>query len=256
MKTKFLILYILLAIAFSSCRSKKKILYLQGNEEYQSKEMAANYEAIIQPDDILSIRVISQNIEAAQPFNLVPQGNSTQSNIGIGAQLNGYLVNKEGYIEFPILGSVKVAGLTRTAFIEMMKNLLNPYVSDARINLVITNFKVTVLGEVGNPGIVKIDSDRYTLLDAVAESGDLTLQALRKNILIVRDNQGVKSFTRVDITRADFVDSPFYYLKQNDIVYVEARKAKIDSGAFGSYVTTLASILGLLITTTLLIIKL
>ncbi len=121
------------------------------------------------------------------------------------------------------------------------------------INVRIINFKVTVTGEVAKPGIVTTNSQRLTLFDALAQSGDLTLYGKRDNILIVRDFQGVKSYNRVDITRADFVNSPFYYLDQNDLIYVEPRKAKIDSTAIGANIPAIISIVGFLLTTTLLL---
>jgi polysaccharide export outer membrane protein len=256
MKNKLLVLCVLFAICFTSCRSKKNVIYLQNNEQYQSNHAVPNYEAVIQPDDILNIRITSENMEAATPFNPAVVATGLSNNSDTGQQLSGYLVDKEGFIDFPILGHIKVSGYTRTDFIQIMKAKLNSYLSDATVKLVISNFKITVLGEVGKPGVIEVSSDRITFLEAMAKAGDLTLQGLRKNILIVRDNQGVKSFTRVDITRADFVDSPFYYLKQNDVVYVEARRTKIDAGAFGSYFGTFTAIFGFLLTTALLLTRL
>jgi polysaccharide export outer membrane protein len=224
---------------------KKNIIYLQDSEQFKNVEQVANYEAIIQPDDIIQISVTSQNPEASLPFNQQSSGSSPQA--------AGYLVNKDGYISFPILGDLKVAGYTRTNFVEMLKGKLAPYISDAVVNLSIQNFKITVLGEVGGSGVIKVTGDRITLLEAIAQSGDLTVQGLRKNILIVRDNQGQKSFTRVDVTRADFVNSPFYYLKQNDVVYVEPRRAKYDATALGNYLPAIASIISLGLTITLIL---
>lgn len=254
MKKKSFILYILfavlLSITFTSCRSKKKVIYLQGSEQFKNENLAANYETTIQPDDIIQITVTSQNPEAAQPFNQkIPETGNISNNV----QAQGYLVSKEGYIEFPVLGTLKVGGYTRTAFIEMLKEKLHPYLSDAVVNLNIRNFKISMLGEVTKPGAVSVNGDRITLLEAIAQAGDLTIQGMRKNILIVRDNQGQKSFTRVDITSADFVNSPFYYLKQNDVVYVEPRRAKYDATALGSYLTAAASIISLALTVTVLL---
>src|SRR5690606_25486767 len=135
---------------------------------------------------------------------------------------------------------------------DMLKNRLQAYVSDPIVKLKFENFKVTMLGEVGNPGKIKAEGDRLTLLEAIAQSGDVTLYGMRENILIVRDNQGEKSFNRVDITKADFVNSPFYYLKQNDVVYIEPRKARADSAA-RSNLSLITSIFGFLLSTTLIL---
>ncbi|HLA56739.1 MAG TPA: polysaccharide biosynthesis/export family protein [Flavobacterium sp.] len=256
MRTKFLILYILFALSFASCRSKKEVIYLQGSDQVKTPEALANYETIIQPDDVLHINIMSQNSEAASPFNLEARAAAESSAGALSVQKQTYLVDKEGMIQFPVLGSIKVAGYTRTAFAEMLKEKLRPYVSDAVVNLRVLNFKISVLGEVVKPGVVNVTGDRITLLEVIAQCGDLTLQGIRKNILIVRDNQGVKTFNRVDITQAEFVNSPFYYMKQNDVVYVEPRRTKIDATAIGGNVTTTISILGFLITTTILLTRL
>ncbi|RZJ28100.1 MAG: polysaccharide export protein [Flavobacterium sp.] len=249
MEVKKYALYLLLLIAAASCVPKKKIVYLQGTAGGNS---AASFEPIIQPDDMLYINVTSQNEDAVQAFNVAieKQMNSVASN------RFSYLVDKDGNIDFPVLGVLKAGGLTRTEFVEMLKTRLKTYVSDPVVNLRFLNFKVTMLGEVASPGRINVDGDRLTLLDAIAQSGDLTLFGMRDNILIVRENNGEKTFNRVDITKADFVNSPFYYLKQNDVVYIEPRRAKVDSTAIGGNVTTILSIVSFLITTTLILTRL
>ena len=252
MDFKKYVLYMFMIFAAASCVPKKKIVYLQGESGSGSSSLP-NYEPIIQPDDLLYITVTSQNQEAAQPFN--PQV-ASQGFVGNEPRERAYLVTKDGMIQYPVLGQIKVAGLTRSEFSDMLRNMLKPYVSDAVVTLRFLNFKVTVLGEVAKPGRVSLDSDRLTLLDAIAMSGDLTLYGMRDNILIVRENNGERTSIRVDITKADFVNSPYYYLKQNDVIYVEPRRAKVDSTAIGSNVTTIISIISFLITTTLLITRL
>jgi polysaccharide export outer membrane protein len=252
MEFKKYALYLIVLIGAVSCVPKKKVVYLQGAAGSGNASLS-NYEPTIQPDDLLYVTVSSQNPEAVTPFN--PQIASS-SIVGNDIRERAYLVSKDGFIQYPIIGNLKAAGLTRAEFTDMLRNMIKPYVSDAIINLKFLNFKVTVLGEVGRPGKVSVDSDRITLLEAIAQSGDLTLYGQRENILIVRDNNGEKSFNRVDITKADFVNSPFYYLKQNDLVYIEPRRAKVDSTAIGGNVSTIMSILSFLITTTLIITRL
>ena len=127
------------------------------------------------------------------------------------------------------------------------------YVKDPVINIRILNFKISVLGEVNKPGTILVNSQRITLLEALSQSGDLTLYGKRDNILLIRDFQGTKTYNRVDITKADFVNSPFYYLDQNDLIYVEPKKSRIDATAIGPNVTTLISIASFIITTALIL---
>ncbi len=243
---------LLIAISLFSCRSKKEVIYLQGADNYSGSSENVNYEATIQPDDLIQIMVSSQNVEASEPFNKKIEPNTGNNN---NNNVRGYLVDKEGFIEFPFLGKLKAAGYKRSEFVEMLREKLKPYLSDAQIDLRILNFSISVLGEVNSPGVITSTGDRLTILEAISQSGDLTIQGLRKNILIMRDEQGKKSFARVDLTDAKIVDSPYYYLKQNDVVYVEPRRAKYDATALGPYLTATASILSLVITVTLLIIR-
>ncbi len=253
MEIKKYAFYLLLFVFATSCVPKKKIVYLQGNAGGGNASVS-NYEPVIQPDDMLYVTVTSQNPEAVEAFN--PENTGTQNGNTFDLKRVSYLVSKEGDIEFPILGKIKAAGLTRSEFTEMLKLRLKPYVSDAVVNLRFTNFKISVLGEVSAPGKIEVSGDRITLIEAIAQAGDLTLYGMRNNILIVRDNNGEKTFNRVDITKANFVNSPFYYLKQNDVVYVEPRRARVDSTAIGGNVTTIISIVSFLLTTTLIITRL
>jgi len=252
MNKKQLVLYLCIAFSLSSCLSKKKMIYLQGQQTQSSNEV--NYEPQIQNNDILSISVISSDPEIAAPFNIDQvQGSSSAGGGANNLFRTTYLVDNKGEIEMPVLGKFSVAGYTKTYLKQYLKERLSIYIKDPIINIRIANFKVTVLGEVRLPGTFPLEGDRITLLEALGEAGDLTMYGKRENILIVRDYLGTKTYNRVDITKADFVNSPFYYLDQNDVIYVEPRKAKIDSTAIGSNVGTIISILGFLITTTLIL---
>ncbi len=251
MKNCYLVLFLAVAL-FTSCVPKKEILYLQGSQGSESG--AANYEPLIQKDDILFINISSSQAEAVAPFNLDSQSKEVSStSSGYTNQKQSYMVDNMGNIEFPILGTIGVSGYSINELRDVLKTKLKDYVNDAVINIRIINFKVTVTGEVNQPGVVTTTSQRFTLFDALAMSGDLTLYGKRDNILIVRDFQGVKTYNRVDITKADFVNSPFYYLDQNDLIYVEPRKAKIDSTAIGTNIPFIVSIVGILLTTTLIL---
>lgn len=250
MNKSHIIIYLLLLVSLSSCLSKKKIVYLQGQQNQSSDQV--NYEPLIQNDDMLSISIMSSEPELAAPFNI-----DQMQNNGVTANTNSmkttYLVDNSGEIDFPVLGKMKVAGYTKSFLKQYLNERLAIYLKDPIINIRIVNYKVSVLGEVNKPGTFPITGDRVTLLEVLANAGDLTLYGKRDNILIIRDYLGTKTYNRVDITNADFVNSPFYYLDQNDVVYVEPRKAKIDSTAIGSNVGTIISILGFVITTTILL---
>lgn len=253
MKNQYIAL-IIIALLTSSCVPSKDILYLQGSQNSQNS--STNYEPLIQKDDLLFINISSSQAEAVAPFNLDSQSKDiTSSNSGFSNQKQTYLVDNLGNIEFPIIGTLNAAGYSVNEFRDFLKKKLKDFVSDAVINIRIVNFKVTVAGEVGQPGVVSTNSQRLTLFDALAMSGDLTLYGKRDNILIVRDFQGIKTFNRVDITKADFINSPFYYLDQNDFIYVEPKKTKINSTAIGTNIPFIVSIVGLLITTTLIVTK-
>jgi polysaccharide export outer membrane protein len=232
---KNLLLVLILPLFFSSCMSNKDFVYLQGTQNVITSSF--NYEPIIQNDDRLSIRVNTLEHEASVPFNLEDsKSNSvnltnTPNTNGNNSSNIGYLVDEKGTIDFPVIGTISVAGFTIAQVKIFLKEKLSIYLKDPIINIQLLNFKVTVLGDVGSPGIKTFNSNRVTLLDAIGASSDLTLFGKRKNILLIRDFQGVKTFNRIDITKADFVNSPYYYLDQNDLIYIESRKAKVDASA-------------------------
>lgn len=168
--------------------------------------------------------------------------------------LQPYLVNAEGMIDFPVLGKLKLSGLTRSEVLQLFEDKISKYIKNPIINLRIINFKVSVQGEVTLPGTYNVQSERITLIEALSMAKDLTIYGKRDNILIIREVDGVKSYNRVDITKADFINSPFYYLAQNDVVYVEPNKTKINGAAVGANTNVLISISSLLITVITLIV--
>lgn len=236
----------------SSCVPSKKIIYLQGQQN--PNNAASNYEPLIQQDDMLYIHVSSTVNDAVVPFNIDSQsvGNSGGS---FDSQKQSYLVDNSGNIEFPIIGTLNVSGYSLNKLKAILKEKLLIYVKDPVINIRLLNFKITVLGEVSSPGIITVASQRITVLEAIASAGDLTPYGKRDNILLIREYQGVKTYNRIDLTKAEFVNSPFYYLDQNDVIYVEPRKSKIDSTAIGPNVTAAISILGFVLTTALILIR-
>jgi polysaccharide export outer membrane protein len=240
-----------------SCASRKDSVYYQ-NIDTLSSDKSNSYEIKIQPDDLLTIIVSADDPETAIPFNLsavsIP---STYNMMATRGQetLQAYLVDVNGTIDFPVLGKLKVGGLSRTEVMQLLEAKISKYIKNPIINLRLMNFKVSVQGEVTMPGTYAVASDRITLIEALSMAKDLTIYGKRDTVLIIRELNGVKSYHRVDITKADFINSPFYYLAQNDVVYVEPNKTRINGAAVGANTGVIISITSLLITLVTLIVS-
>lgn len=234
-----------------SCASKKDIVYFQDIDTLVQQEKSNTYEIKIQPDDLLSITVYADDPEIAKSFGLNVSSGAAQSG---GQEGSVYLVDAAGFIDFPILGKMKLSGLTRTEILQLLENKISQYIKKPIISLRIMNFKVSVQGEVIAPGSYNIASERITLIEALSMAKDLTIYGKRDNILIIREIDGVKSYNRVDITKAGFMNSPYYYLAQNDVVYVEPNKNKINAAAVNPSTNLIFSVVSILITLATLII--
>lgn len=233
-----------------SCASKKDMIYYQDIDTLTAQEKSPSYEIKIQPDDLLMISVSAEDPEIAKAFSL-----NISSEITAGASAGSvYLVDANGFIDFPTLGKMKVSGLSRTEVLQLLDGKLSQYIKKPIVSLRITNFKVSVQGEVLAPGTFPVASERITLIEALTMAKDLTVYGKRKNILIIREIDGVKTFNRVDITSASFMNSPFYYLAQNDVVYVEPNQNKINGSVVGPSTSIIFSITSILITLATLII--
>jgi polysaccharide export outer membrane protein len=240
---------VLLLIVFTSCVSKKDIIYFQ-NDDINQANVSNSYKTIIKPDDLLQITITALDIEAVRPFNLAAVTYSSSSNSAIGvAQQQTYLVDTNGEIEFPVLGKLKIGGLTRSQTIDFLKNKLSPnYIKKPNININIANYKISVLGDVRNPGSYNIPNERITILDALALAGDVNISGQRNNLLIIREENNMKVQYRVDLRSNKLLTSPVYYLQQNDVVYVEPNYARIQSASSNSSTSLFISITGLIIT--------
>lgn len=249
--------FLSLLFLFYACASKQDIVYYQNIDRIPSQQNANNYEIKIRPDDLLSIIVSAEDPEIAIPFNLHTVSVTTPSRQDLyrGQEtMQLYLVDSSGNIEFPVLGKLNVGGLTRTEVQKMLYDKIAVYIKNPIINFRIMNFKVSVQGEVTLPGTYTVSSERITLIEALSMAKDLTIYGKRDNILIIREIDGVKTYNRVDITKADFINSPFYYLAQNDVIYVEPNKNKINGAAVGPNTGVLISITSLIITIITLIV--
>ena len=243
---------------FFSCASKQNVVYYQNIDGMNISQSNTSYEVKIQPDDILLIIVSAEDPEIAIPFNLttVAVSSSGRPDIATGQlTTQTYLVDKNGYIEFPVLGKVLVGGLTRTEVLQSLKDKIGVYIKKPIINLRITNFKVSLQGEVNVPGTYTVASERLTLIEALSMAKDLTIYGKRNSILVIRESNGVKSFNRVDITKADFITSPFYYLAQNDVVYVEPNSTRVNSSVVGPNTSVIISAISILVSLSVLIFR-
>lgn len=249
--TSYFTLLLVALVAFSSCAPKSNHVYYQNIDEIlNNNEKLANFETRFQPDDLLMIIVSAEDVEAAAPFNLINTMTSNPNNPAGSGQMQQqlYLIDSKGLIDFPKIGTLKLSGLTRTEAVNLIKEKVQKYINDPIVNLRIMNFKITVQGEVVRPGVHTINSERLTLPEAIALSGDMTIYGKKENVLIIRENNGKKTYNRVDMTKADFINSPYYFLNQNDIVYIEPNKTRINSSAVGPNISIGISALSLLVT--------
>lgn len=246
-----------MALSMVSCVSTKKLIYMQGLEYIpeDSLQNLRNYELRIQPDDQLAISINSRNEELIMPFNnnlLVGSGNSASgaSTANTQSGITYFQVNKDGVIHFPILGNLKVEGMTRNQIEHMIENklIMGSYVNDPSVSVKLMSFKVTVLGEVANPGVIKLTGERLTILEALGMAGDLLPSGQRQNIVVMRDESGVRKPYVVDLTNASSVlNSPCYYMQQNDVVYVQPNSAiKVKGSASTAYLSTTGTLVGIL----------
>lgn len=245
---KKLVLFLSFLFILSSCANKKKVLYLYNNNG-ASAESSVRYENTLQPDDNLQITVTAAQPELANDFNLMYlTARSTESTSAVNNTLYTYLIDQQGNIDFPVLGKIKLSGLTRTEAEDKIKDLLKSYIADPGVNLRVVNFEVSVMGEVTRPGVQNVVGDRITILEALSFAGDLTIYGQRENVSVIREKDGVKTITEVNLTDANLINSPVYYLAHNDVVYVKPNKTKINSSVVGPNLTIGISALSLLVT--------
>lgn len=218
-------------VMLASCANVKDIAYFQDKAIDHPEEIDKHGGIVIQPKDMISIVVSSRNPELATMFNLPVvsyQAGSEVVDAGYQQRLMGYVVDNDGYIDFPVLGKISVAGMTRWELSEKIKDILldKGYLNDAVVTVEFMNFKVSVLGEVNKPGTYTIEGDKVTVLQALSLAGDLTIFGKRNNVTVIREMDGERIFYNVDLCSVDMFKSPAYNLLQNDIVYVEPSEIK------------------------------
>lgn len=246
--TQISFVLIVTLLLLSSCASKRDVVYFQDTSDYETIVSDNSHTNKFKIDDVLSIHVSTLDPEASIPFNLYKGAEEG----GIRPEQLDYIIDKNGEIDFPVVGSVKLVGLSPEEAKNLLKERLKTYLVDPIVNIRLKNFTITVLGEVNRPGTYPVLGEQITVLEAIGLANDLTIKGMRENILIIRDFNGTKVSTRIDLTKKDALNSPVYYLTQNDVVYVEPNNSAVASYGLDNRATIWVSILGTLITSTVL----
>ncbi|MGK9120122.1 MULTISPECIES: polysaccharide biosynthesis/export family protein [Sphingobacteriaceae] len=245
----------LITFLVASCSSSKKLKYFQDLPQVKTGtefNMTKFEEVKIQSDDVLNIRINTVDLEASEAIN---NGNNVTPGIarnistsGTNQMITGYMVAHDGTVDIPVLGNIKVAGLTMTEAIAKVRERAEQFFKGATVSMRFANFRMSVLGEVKNPGMFVIPNQRTSVLDAVAFAGDLTMFGKRNNVMLIRrDEQGKAVAVKMDLTSKEIFESPYFYLKQNDVVYVEPAKSKLLNADTAStrYISVLISLISL-----------
>ena len=248
MKRK-LFLYAALALIVASCATKKDVLY---NQDQSTGNLLKEYQNLtLQKGDILDIKISALNPESVVVFQ---KTTGLQQNIQPEAlKIQGYLVDAQGLIELPLIGNVNVLGLSSSAVEDLLETKLSTYVIDPVVTVRLVNYKITVLGEVARPGTFTFLEERMTLPMVLGTAGDLTINGDRRNVQVVRTQGDSLVGLQLDLTRGDLTNSPYYYMQQNDLIYVGPNTAKVKSSGLVGNVGTLTSVLSLILSLTLVL---
>lgn len=265
------IIILMAALTLTGCQSYKRVPYLQSYQSLTDKgyqEIVINevnqqdtlYDACIRPKDLLNITINTTDPQAAAPFNLTMQtyDNIAQAGTSTTSQptLQQYLVDNDGEIDFPVIGRLKVGGLTKNAAENLIREQLKPYLKETPIVTVrMSNYKISVIGEVNAPGTFTINNEKVNIFEALAMAGDMTIYGVRSNVKLIReDNNGQRHIVALNLNEANILHSPYYHLQQNDILYITPNKTKAKNASIGtsttiwfSVITTLVSLATLLV---------
>ena len=230
MKRRFLafLLFGATLCVFSSCVSTDGIAYIHDATRDSAMALTGDFSGGIQPNDQLYIYVESEEAAAAIPFNqetnkVAVKDGAVLNSAGGARSVSGYLVNQDGMITFPVLGELSVKGLTHHELADLIKKrlVLEGHLKSPTVTVKLMNFKVSILGDVARPGQISVDGERITIFEALSRVGDLSIYGQRQNVTIIREENGVRTIGEVDLSSKDIFQSPYYYLHQNDVVYVE-----------------------------------
>lgn len=249
MKNVYLFAFYLFAFILTSCSSQKNIAYFYGLDSKSADSINLSFnkahEALIGSGDLLSITVTGLDPLAVAPFNLPLVSYATPGSdiLYSQPQMQGYLVDINGNINFPVIGILKLSGLTKSQAITYLYDKLSPFLKNPIVTIQFMNYKITVLGEVSRPGQYSINNERVTVLDALGLAGDMTIYGRRNNLLITRETNGKLEFVRLNLNNEDAFKSPFFYLQQNDVIYVEPNAVKsIASQNISLYISSISAL--------------
>lgn len=258
---KTIIYFFLGILVLASCKPTRNLAYFSDLQEHQiyEEQIVQASEPVIQSDDLLSITVTSLNPEANSLFNkgVLPAGTVTDFSTGnrrTNVEAEGYLVDDEGNIDFPVLGKVKLEGLTKKEAKNTLVVQLQDYLKDPIVHIRYLNYSITVIGEVNRPSTFTIPSEKINILAALGMAGDMTAFGKRENVLLIREEEGVRKMTRLNLNNTEMLNSPYFYLQQNDVVYVEPDRLKQVNASTNA--RTMSIILGITSLATIVIARL
>ena len=235
-KNIFILLINLVFIFLNSCTSQKKLDYLQNIENIALETSIKNAKSTIQPNDQLVVLVTAKDMDVVRPFNQnfssgqILQYSTASNNMPTQNQTSTsgptYIVDTQGNIDFPVIGKINTENKTTEELRDILKKEISKYVVNPQVSVKNTNYKITVLGEVNRPGTYNIPEAQTTVLEVLGLAGDLTIYGNREDILVLRNIDGTMTKERIDLTKADFINSPYFYLKQNDVIIVSPNETK------------------------------
>ena len=261
MKKLFYSILAAVAILLTSCSTPKNVAYIQNSDSINYEKSEFLYDARIMPKDILTITVNTVNPEASEPFNLIVR-NTLRAGATVnssGGVLQTYLVDNNGCIDFPVVGKLQVGGLTKSMCEKLIHDKIQRYMN-AEENPIVTvrmsNYKISVIGEVNRPGMFTVGNEKVNIFEALAQAGDLSIYGVRDRVKLIRENaKGRKEIHTINLNDADIVNSPYYYLQQNDVLYVEPNSVKARNSAIGTSTTIWISVTGALVSLASLIVN-
>jgi|TARA_E500000318_G_scaffold112049_1_gene133649 polysaccharide export outer membrane protein len=242
--------YIVFTCLVFSCTPSKDVVYFQDASQFETLVDDNTFTPKFKVDDLISIHVSTLDPEASAPFNLF---RGAEEGVAMRPEQVNYLVDKNGEIDFPVVGKVKIEGLSPSETKQLLREKLKDYLKDPIINIRIRNFTVTVLGAVNRPGTYPITGEQITIMEALGYAGDINIKGKRDNVMVIRDFDGTKVYNRINLNSKEALKSPVYYLTQNDVVYVEPNKSGKSQSSLDQRASIAISIISTLITSTVIL---
>lgn len=249
MYQRFKFFYLTILGLIVSCSPSKDVVYFQDATQFETLVDDNSFNTKFKVDDLVSIHISTLDPEASAPFNLFRGAEEG----GFRAEQVNYLVDKNGEIDFPVIGKIKIEGLSPGETRELLRDRLSDYLKDPIINIRIRNFTVTVMGAVSRPGTYPVNGEKISIMEALGLAGDITIKGRRDNVMVLRDFDGTKVYNRIDLNSKEALKSPVYYLTQNDVVYVEPNKSGKTQSNLDQRASIAVSIISVLITSSVVL---